>query len=62
MINPFNGEGIAYAMESAEIAAAAMAEAHQRGPAPACGAGAGVRIRQGSRPSLVATTPWVAPS
>jgi menaquinone-9 beta-reductase len=31
MINPFNGEGIAYAMESAEIAAAAMAEAHQRG-------------------------------
>ena len=32
MINPFNGEGIAYAMESAEIAAAAMAEAHERGP------------------------------
>jgi geranylgeranyl reductase family protein len=32
MINPFNGEGIAYAMESAEIAASAMAEAHQRGP------------------------------
>ena len=31
MINPFNGEGIAYAMESAEIAAAAMAEAYQRG-------------------------------
>jgi menaquinone-9 beta-reductase len=32
MINPFNGEGIAYAMESAEIAASAMAEAHERGP------------------------------
>ena len=32
MINPFNGEGIAYAMESAEIAATAMAEAHERGP------------------------------
>jgi geranylgeranyl reductase family protein len=32
MINPFNGEGIAYAMESAEIAAAAMADAHERGP------------------------------
>jgi menaquinone-9 beta-reductase len=31
MINPFNGEGIAYAMESAEIAAAAMVEAHERG-------------------------------
>ena len=42
MINPFNGEGIAYAMESAEIAATAMAEAHQRGPwQPGCGAGAG---------------------
>ena len=32
MINPFNGEGIAYAMESAEIAALAMTEAHERGP------------------------------
>jgi menaquinone-9 beta-reductase len=32
MINPFNGEGIAYAMESAEIAATVMAEAHELGP------------------------------
>jgi len=32
MINPFNGEGIAYAMESAEIAATAMGEAHERRP------------------------------
>jgi len=32
MINPFNGEGIAYAMESADIAATAMAEAHEHGP------------------------------
>jgi len=32
MINPFNGEGIAYAMESAEIAATAMVEAHEGGP------------------------------
>jgi menaquinone-9 beta-reductase len=31
MVNPFNGEGIAYAMESGEIAATAMAEAHYRG-------------------------------
>jgi geranylgeranyl reductase family protein len=31
MVNPFNGEGIAYAMESGEIAATAMAEAHDRG-------------------------------
>ena len=43
MINPFNGEGIAYAMESAEIAAAAMAEAHERGSGqPSCRAGAAV--------------------
>jgi geranylgeranyl reductase family protein len=31
MVNPFNGEGIAYALESGEIAATAMAEAHYRG-------------------------------
>ncbi len=31
MVNPFNGEGIAYALESGEIAANAMAEAHYRG-------------------------------
>jgi flavin-dependent dehydrogenase len=32
MINPFNGEGIAYAMESADIAASAIVGAHQQGP------------------------------
>lgn len=31
MVNPFNGEGIAYAMESAELAADAISEAHYRG-------------------------------
>lgn len=31
MVNPFNGEGIAYAMEAGEYAADAMAEAHSRG-------------------------------
>ena len=31
MVNPFNGEGIAYALESAELAADAIAEAHARG-------------------------------
>lgn len=31
MVNPFNGEGIAYAMEAAELAADAIAEAHYRG-------------------------------
>jgi menaquinone-9 beta-reductase len=32
MVNPFNGEGIAYAMESGEIAADAVASAHYRKP------------------------------
>ena len=31
MVNPFNGEGIAYAMEAAEMAADAMADAYGRG-------------------------------
>jgi menaquinone-9 beta-reductase len=31
MVNPFNGEGIAYAMESAEIAADVCADAHDAG-------------------------------
>ncbi|MBO0813312.1 MAG: geranylgeranyl reductase family protein [Microlunatus sp.] len=31
MVSPFNGEGIPYAMESAEMAADAIAEAHYRG-------------------------------
>ncbi|GAA3875772.1 geranylgeranyl reductase family protein [Tessaracoccus defluvii] len=31
MVNPFNGEGIAYAMEAAEYAAEAIAEANSRG-------------------------------
>ena len=31
MVNPFNGEGIPYAMESAEMAAEAIAEARSRG-------------------------------
>jgi len=31
MVNPFNGEGIAYAIESGELAAVAIAEAHRRG-------------------------------
>ncbi len=31
MVNPFNGEGIAYAMESGEIAADAVASSHYRG-------------------------------
>ncbi len=31
MVSPFNGEGIAYAMEAAEFAAEAIADAHARG-------------------------------
>jgi flavin-dependent dehydrogenase len=31
MVSPFNGEGIPYAMEAAEMAADAIADAHGRG-------------------------------
>jgi menaquinone-9 beta-reductase len=31
VVNPFNGEGIAHAIESGELAATAIAEAHYRG-------------------------------
>lgn len=31
MVNPFNGEGISYAMEAGELAADAISEAHSRG-------------------------------
>ena len=63
MINPFNGEGIAYAMESAEIAATAMAEAHEQGPGqPSCRAGPAVVPDQARRRSSAATTHWVVHS
>ena len=35
MVSPFNGEGIAYAMEAAEMAADAIAQAHAEGPGTA---------------------------
>ncbi len=35
MVSPFNGEGIAYAMEAAELAADAIAQAHVEGPGTA---------------------------
>jgi geranylgeranyl reductase family protein len=34
MVNPFNGEGIAYAMESGQLAADVIAQAHARATAP----------------------------
>lgn len=37
MVNPFNGEGIDYALEAAELAADAIAEAHARGIATPSG-------------------------
>ncbi len=33
-MNPFNGEGIAYAMESGEILARTITQALAQGPAP----------------------------
>ena len=52
MINPFNGEGIAYAMESADIAASAMVEAHEpRTRQPSCRTGPAVVPDQAQGPS-----------
>lgn len=48
MVNPFNGEGIAYAMEAGELAAAAIADAHYRGP----GTRSAERALQGYNTSL----------
>ena len=50
MISPFNGEGIAYAMESAEMAADAICEAHYRGP----GSSSAERALQGYQTRLKA--------
>ena len=58
MVNPFNGEGIAYAIESGEIAANAMAEAHYRGVGTPAPSAPGVLSASCSRPNSAATTPW----
>ncbi|WP_316669970.1 geranylgeranyl reductase family protein [uncultured Propionibacterium sp.] len=51
MVNPFNGEGIDYSLEAAEMAAGAIAEARSRGVGSAAAeralAGYGTRIREG---------------
>ena len=61
LVNPFNGEGIAYAMESGQIAADVIVQAHARAtPASAnwpCSA-----TRGSSRTPTAATTRWAAPS
>lgn len=36
MVNPFNGEGIAYAIESGELAATAIADGHAKGIGTSC--------------------------
>ena len=59
MVNPFNGEGIAYAMESGELAARAAIQALARSGA-AAGAGAARPTRARSRRSTAATTPSAA--
>ncbi len=59
MINPFNGEGIAYAMESGEILARTVTQAlaRARGRRPS-GCWRATRPRS-TRPTA-ATTPWAA--
>lgn len=61
MVNPFNGEGIAYAMESGQIAADVIVQAHARstprGARWPCSA-----THASSRTPTAATTRWAAPS
>ena len=45
-VNPFNGEGIAYAMESGELAAEAVVQALARRAGPQRGAGAAPATRR----------------
>ena len=51
MVNPFNGEGIAYAMESGELAAEVIAQALARPAGLAARAGA-ARLPEGTRRPL----------
>ena len=57
LVNPFNGEGIAYAMESATLAAESSLQALGRGEGPA-GRRRSPRIRSPSAPTSAATTGW----
>lgn len=61
LVNPFNGEGIAYAMESGVIAAETIVQAHARAT-PAQRELALRRYRRSSRRPTGATTRWAAPS
>ena len=56
MVNPFNGEGIAYAMESGELAADAIVQALARPDAARTRAGARRRTRPRSTRRTAATT------
>ena len=61
LVNPFNGEGIAYAMESGQIAADVIVQAHARAT-PAQRELALQRYPRSSRTPTAATTRWAAPS
>ena len=58
LINPFNGEGIAYGYETGRLAAASLGEALSGG-----GAGGARRLRgRGSTTPTATTTGWAGPS
>ena len=61
MVNPFNGEGIAYALESGEIAARVIVQALARPPPRAPSACCGPTAAS-SRTPTAATTRWATPS
>ena len=63
MVNPFNGEGIAYAMESGEIAADVIVQALARAAPAASGERALAALpAASSRTPTAATTRWAASS
>ena len=62
LVNPFNGEGIAYAMESGQIAADVIVQAHARADRRPSASWRCSATRGSSRTPTAATTRSAAPS
>ena len=62
MVNPFNGEGIAYAMESGALAAEVAVQALARRPRPARERALAHVLLRPLKPGMAGTTGWVAGS
>ena len=61
-VNPFNGEGIAYAMESAQLAAESVVQALARPEGPSPRDGAGRLPARAAEADWAATTGWATSS